>query len=215
MRLFNAFVKITALPVQWLCFRTKVRCEDKKVQGRRIKGAAIIVSNHTSVYDYAVFLFVFRSRTLRYQMAECLFRRNRMLKIFLKRMGGIMVDRDAYDLSFVNKSLGILQRGGVVGIFPEGRLPKETEEKPLPFRSSAAYIALESGAPVIPVYTNGSYFRKERARVMIGKPVYVRELWDGSLDEKSNIDRITLYLRERVTALRDELEGQEKDKKER
>ena len=215
MRPFNAFVKLTGLPVQWLCFRTKVYYEDKKAQGRRIKGAAIVVSNHTSVYDFAVFLFVFWNRVLRYQMAECLFRKNRFLRWFLKRMGGIMVDRDAYDFSFVNRSLGILQGGGVVGIFPEGRLPLETEERPLPFKASATYIALESGAPVVPVYTNGSYFRRERARVMIGKPVYVRELWDAAQDEKNNIDRITLYLRERVMALKDELERREKGKKEK
>ena len=41
--------------------------EDKKIQGRRIGGAAIVISNNSSIFDYAVFLFVFISRTLRYQ----------------------------------------------------------------------------------------------------------------------------------------------------
>ena len=51
---WNWFVKLTGWPVQLLCFRTKVLYEDRKVQGRRIRGPAILVSNHTSVYDYAV-----------------------------------------------------------------------------------------------------------------------------------------------------------------
>lgn len=212
-RLFNFFVKLTAWPVQWLCFRTKVYYEDKKAQSRRIKGAGIIVSNHTSVYDYAVFLFVFFGRMLRYQMAECLFRK-KSLRRFLKLMGGIFVDRDSYDFAFVKESLAILNKKGVVGIFPESRLPKEGEDRPLEFKTSATYIALESGAPIIPVYTNGSYFRKARARVMIGRPINARELWRDELDEKTNINNITAYVREQVIRLKDELgKRTEKNKK--
>ena len=179
-RLFNALVKITGWPVQKILFRTKVYYEDKAVQSRRLKGPAILISNHTSVYDYAVFLFVFWRRTLRYQMAELLFRR-RMLKHFLRAMGGI---------------------------FPEARLPVEGEERPLPFKTSAAYIALESGAPVIPVYTNGSYFRKQRAEVIIGKPVFARDLWQDGADERTNLETISAALREKVIGLGYELETQ-------
>ncbi len=206
-RLINAFVKATGWPVQWACFRTKVYYEDKAVQGRRIRGPAILISNHTSVYDYAVFLFVFWSRTLRYQMAECLFKK-RALRNFLKSMGGIMVDRDSYDFAFVRTSIEILSKGGVVGIFPEARLPREGETRPLPFKTSATYIALESGVPVIPVYTNGSYFCKKRAEVIIGKPLRVGDLWNASLDEKTNIDEITAFLRKKVMELHEELEQQ-------
>lgn len=203
-RLFNGFVKVTGWPVQKLLFRTKIYYEDKAVQKRRIKGPAIVICNHTSVYDYAVLLFVFWQRTLRCQMAECLFKR-RFLKYFLKALGGIFVDRDAYDFAFVRRSLDILLHKGVVGIFPEARLPLAGEERPLPFKTSAAYIALESGAPVIPVYTNGKYFCKERAEVIIGKPIDARALWQDGADERTNIETITKTLRERVIQLGNEL----------
>ncbi|MER2147991.1 MAG: hypothetical protein ABS987_02445, partial [Ruminococcus sp.] len=75
MNLFNAFVRVTAYPVQLPVFRTKIVYENKDSQGRHIKGAAIIISNHTSVWDYAVWMFVFFSRTLRAQMAEVLFQK--------------------------------------------------------------------------------------------------------------------------------------------
>ena len=212
-QLFNAFVKLTGWPIQWLCFRTKVYYEDKKVQSRRIKGAGIIVSNHTSVYDFAVFMFVFFGRMLRYQMAECLFKK-KFMRWLLKMLGGIFVDRDSYDFAFVKESLSILNKKGVVGIFPEGRLPKEGESHPLEFKTSATYIALESGAPIIPVYTNGSYFGKERARVIIGKPINARALWRDELNEKTNINNITAYVREQVIRLKDELgKRTEKNKK--
>ena len=200
IKFWNAFVKITAYPVQKAVFRTKVCYEDKRAQSRRIKGSAVIVSNHTSVWDYGVYLFVFFFRTLRCQMAEVLFNKQ-PLGLFLKMMGGIRVDRDARDFSFVAKSQEILEKGGVVEIFPESRLPLKGEERPLPFKPSAAYIALLSGAPIIPVFSNGAYFTKKRARVIIGKPMYARELYDDSLSEKENLAAISEAMREKIISL--------------
>lgn len=204
---FQAFTKITGWPVQALCFRTKYHYEDKRVQGRRIKGAAIIITNHTSVYDFAVMLFTFPFRTLRYLMAEVLFKK-KGLATFLRMLGGIMVDRDAYDFAFLDKCREILEKKGVVGIFPESRLPLKGEERPLPFAPSAAYLALTSGVPVIPVYTNGSYFNKKRAHVIIGKPIDALSLTDDSLSEKENIERVNARLRQAIIDLGNELERQ-------
>ena len=198
--LWNWFVKITGWLPQKLCFRTKVYYEDKKAQSRRIKGPAIIVSNHTSVYDYAVFLFVFFSRTLRYQMAEILFRK-KGLGGFLRSLGGIEVNRETHDTSCMGKSASILQKGGVVGIFPESRLPKPDEAPPLEFKPGAALLALSLGVKIIPAYTDGCYFKKKRARVLIGKPIDVRELYDESLSERQNIDAITEKLRQKIIDL--------------
>ncbi len=197
---WNWFVKITAWPVQFFCFRTKVKYEDKSVQGRRIKGPAIIMSNHTSVFDYAVYLFVFWSRTLRFQMAEILYTRP-MLGRLLRHLGGIKVDRDAHDFGFIDRSLTVLDKGGIVGVFPESRLPLPGEERPLEFKISAAYLALMSGVKIIPVYTNGSYFQKKRARVVIGKPLYAADLTDEGADDNQNLLLVSARLREKIIEL--------------
>ena len=205
IRFMTAFVKITGYLPQLLCFRTKVSYRDRKTQSRRIRGSAIVVSNHTALFDYAVLLFVFFTRVLRTQMAEVLFRK-KGLGLFLKAMGGIYVDRDSHDMGFVQKSLGILEKGGVVCVFPEARLPRKGEERPLPFQTSATYLALESGAPIIPVFTNGRYFQKRRAKVRIGTPIDARTLWDANEDEKTNLERITGRIRQTVIELGQELE---------
>lgn len=204
-KIFQAFVKITAWPIQFICFRTKIHYEDKLIQSRKIKGPAIIVSNHTSVYDFAVMLFVFPFRFLRYLMAEILFKR-KFLGWFLNMMGGIKVDRENYNFTFINKSLDILEKGGVVGIFPEGRLPVKGEKRPIPFKPSAAYLAFLSEVKIIPVYTNGSYFSKKRAHIIIGKTIDVKEIIDEKFSEKENIERINNILRERIIELQNELE---------
>lgn len=206
--LFNWFVKITGWPVQFVCFRTKILYEDRRVQGRRIKGPAILISNHTSVFDYAVYLFVFFTRTLRFQMAEVLFEKP-MLGWFLRCLGGIKVDRGTHDFGFMPKSEKILEHGGVVGIFPESRLPLPGEERPLPFKVSAAYLALTSGAKIVPVVTNGSYFNRKRARVLIGKPLYAADLLEEGADETENLRIVSERLRDRIRELEKMLNGTE------
>lgn len=211
IRFFNWFTKITGWLVQKIIFRTKIYYEDKSVQSRRIRGKAIIVSNHTSVFDYAVHLFVFFSRTLRFQMAEVLFKK-RPLGLFLKAMGGIYVNRDTHDFSFIYKSQEILDKGGVVGCFPESRIPLKDEERPLEFKTSTAYLALLSGAPIVPIYTDGVYFKSARARVIIGKTMFIDDIIDESKTEKENIELINKALREKIIDLGRMLDERKQEK---
>lgn len=201
---FNWLVKITGWPPYRVVFNTAVYYEDKKVQGRRIKGPAIVICNHTSVWDYAAMLFVFWTRTLRCQMAEVLFKKKPLAR-FLKCMGGIYVDRHELSSGFIGKSEDILKKGGVVEIFPESRLPLKGEQRPLPFKPSAAMIALKAEVPVIPVYTNGNYFTSKRARVIIGKPINVHRFVSEERSEKENINYISEMLREKIIDLEKQL----------
>ena len=206
VNLMQLFVRATGYLPQKAVFRTKLHYEDRRRQRRYIKGSAIIVSNHTAVYDYAQFLFVFMNRTLRYQMAEILFQKQ-PLGTFLKLMGGIQVDRGSTELGFMAASEQILKKGGVVGIFPEGRLPREGEVPPIDFKPGAAFLAMVSGAKVIPVYTDGNYFNKKRAHVVIGAPMYARDYYDENKSEKDNIALFTRALRDKIIELRGSLNG--------
>ena len=198
--IFQWFVKITGFLPYYIICRTKVKFLDKKKQSRRIKGGAILISNHNDVYDYAVLLFMFPFRTIRVQMAEVLYKK-KILSLFLKCMGGIYVNRDAYDFSFMDKSKKILSKGGVVGVFPESRLAKENEVRPLPFKESVTVLALESGTPIIPININAKYFSKSRVKAIIGTPINVRDYYDNNIDEKENVSKITNILRDKVIEL--------------
>ena len=215
IKFMQALVKTTAWSVQFLCFRTKILYENGDKNHRKIKGAAIVASNHTSIWDYAAIIFVFPFRILRYLMAEILFERNGILGWFLRSMGGVKIDRNHYDFSFVVKCEEILEKGGVIGVFPEGRLPDKAEETPLPFKPSMAYIALKSGAPIVPVYVSGSYFKRKRNYVVIGEKMRVEDLVDENLSERENIEKISAAVRAKIVELGDEFKRkqQEKNKK--
>ena len=55
--------------------------------------------------------------------------------------------------------------------------------------------------PIIPVYTNGEYFHGKKAKVVIGKPIDVKELYDDSKSEKENLAYISERLRQKVIDL--------------
>ena len=203
--LFNWFLKITAaIPVLFtLPFKTYY--SNRKVQSRRIKGKAIVVANHRSVWDFGLMIFVFWSRTLRCVIGEIMFQKNPLMTFFLRGLGGIKVERQAHDFSFIGKCQRILDKGGVVEIYPEAKINTSTEEL-LEFKPSVVYLALESGAPIIPVYNTAKYLCGKRSRVIIGEPMYLREMYDDSITEKQNITNLTQFLREKILELKDELE---------
>lgn len=206
--LFNLFVKLTGWPLWRIIVRPKYYYENKSVQGRRIKGKAVVISNHTDVWDFAALMFLFPMRILRCVVAELMYEKNFFMTILLKGLGTIRVDRNSSDFAFIGKCSTILNKNGVVELFPEARLPKKHEKDLLPFKPSVTYLALESGTPIIPVYTDGNYFGKGRNYTLVGTPIDVRQLYDETLDEKENIERITLYLRGRINELKEKLHSE-------
>ena len=206
--LFNWFVKITGWIPQLFVFRIKVYYEDKTVS-KRIKGKAIIISNHNYLLDFGLLLFVFWRRTLRCAVAEIMYTKNVFMTLLLKLLGCIKVDRNSHDFTFLDKCKKVLDKGGVVEIYPEGRLPDKDDERPLPFNTGYVHLALESGAPIIPVYNNAKHLSRERDKVIIGKPINVSELYDTSLSEKENIMNINDIIRSKIIELSKELEKKE------
>ncbi len=198
---FLAFVKITGLLMAWIFFKPKIYV--KTGGKRRLQKPAILVSNHRSLMDFALYLLVFPFRTIRFLMAEVLFNKGKGFADFLYALGGIYVNRDSKDFSFVSNSIEVLDNGGIIGIFPQGRLP--VNEEIVPFTVSAAYIAIHSDAPIIPVFTDGNYGIFKRARVVIGEPVYLFEYLDKNIGEEENLKRLTNILQEKVYELEKEI----------
>ena len=211
------FTKVTGYPVQCFYFHKKIYYEDKESSNRKIKGGALIISNHTSIYDYPLMMYVFPKRTMHVLVAEVTYEKNKPLRSLLKGLGAIKVDRTSYDFSFMSKVTDLLNKKKVVLIYPESRLPNENERDLLEFKPSYILPALETGVPIIPIYTNGTYGklkkqRKDRTRVMIGKKIFVNDLYDQSKSEKENIEYINSYIKKRIVELKELLENRVHEK---
>ena len=97
---------------------------------------------------------------------------------FLLRCGQIPLDRFTVDPRAVRLGLRVLRDGGAVGVFPEGA--RGDGELGL-FHRGAAYLALVTGAPVVPVtivgtrepggHTDSLPPRGSRIDLVLGEPV--------------------------------------------
>jgi 1-acyl-sn-glycerol-3-phosphate acyltransferase len=137
-------------------------------------GPAIIASNHRSFLDP----FVIGTMSMRpiYYVAKSELFRNPVLAWFLSALGAFPVERGAGDRDAIRTAKELLARGELVLIFPEG-----TRTRPGPLghpRRGVGRLALESGAPVIPVAINGTedvrkgiLLRPRRISVIAGGPL--------------------------------------------
>lgn len=197
------FVKITGVLPCLLFYKPKVYLMNEKCS-RRLPKPSILMSNHKSLMDFPLYLLIFPLRTLRFQMAEVLYNKGKLFAWFLHALGGIRVNRDTKDMAFIGNTLEVLDHGGIVGIFPESRLP--VNGVPWPFKPSIAYIALHTDAPIIPIYTDGCYGIKKRAHVMIGEAIHVHEFMNEAAPNQETYHRITAILEDHENKLKAELE---------
>lgn len=202
-RFVLGFVKITGIIPALIFFKPKVILLNSNCR-RRLKKPSILMSNHNSLLDFVLYLVLFPFSTIRFLMAEVLYNKGKFFSSFLYKLGGIKVDRDAMDLEFVAQSLEVLDNKGIVGVFPEGRLPVNGIH--FPFKSGISFIASKTDAPIIPVYTDGNYGLLKRAHVIIGEEIYIQDMIDPKKPINEEISKVTEFLEKETYRLKDELE---------
>jgi 1-acyl-sn-glycerol-3-phosphate acyltransferase len=117
----------------------------------------ILAPTHFSAMDHW-FVGLLLPRRVRFMAKSQLFR-GRALEFILPRAGAFPVRRGQRDDEAIVSALTILRRGGVLVIYPEGGRSRSGQIGHSA-RPGIGRLALESGAPVVPVAIHGS----ERAR---------------------------------------------------
>ena len=153
------------------------------------EGPIIFVGNHTHAFDPIV-VMTYTKKIVHYMAKESLFKG--IHGILFKKIGLIKVYRSKGNPQAVREAEEILQKGGAVGIFPEGTRNK-TNERLLKFRYGAVRIAKQSNSKIIPFAIKGGYriFRKG-LNIEFGEPVDI---------SKMEIEEANEYVRNEVLKL--------------
>jgi 1-acyl-sn-glycerol-3-phosphate acyltransferase len=120
------------------------------------RGGVIFACTHFSYVDFALLgwqVWASHRRPMRYLATRAAFR-HPLIGPLMRGAGHVPVDRGSGSQAYA-EAVKTLQAGEVLGIFPEGRVSLSYEL--LEFKTGAVRLAIESGAPVIPVVVWGSH----------------------------------------------------------
>jgi 1-acyl-sn-glycerol-3-phosphate acyltransferase len=142
-------------PILKLMFRPWV----KGAENLPAEGAAIVASNHLAVIDSFVLPLVIDREIVFIGKSDYFTGKGlkgRVVAGFMKRVGTIPVDRSGGRASEAALRTGLrrLNEGGLFGIYPEGT--RSPDGRLYRGKTGVARLALESGAPVIPVAMIGT-----------------------------------------------------------
>lgn len=155
-------------------------------------GAALVIANHSSAADPMQLWMNHHLgsgrrnvRTISFMMAKEYYNVPGIHWI-CRSMRSIPVSRDGKDTGPLRDALRKLQKGHLVGIFPEGRINVD-DNGILDGSLGVGWLALKSRVPVYPVYLDnvpgGSnmvtpFLTRSQVRVIYGEPIDLSEFYD-------------------------------------
>ncbi|TYC99552.1 1-acyl-sn-glycerol-3-phosphate acyltransferase [Arthrobacter echini] len=192
-------------------------------QERLPRGTGMIVCpNHVTEIDpIVVGHFLYNQGIMPHFLAKASLFSVPVIGSILRTIKQIPVERST---AGANRSLdaardALADNGGIV-IYPEGTLTRDPDMWPMKGRSGAARLALQTGAPVVPLAQWGAQdlfpryatrfhpVPRKHVRLLVGEPVDLSDLQDAPLT-RATLDTATNRILDAVTALLAELRGEE------
>jgi 1-acyl-sn-glycerol-3-phosphate acyltransferase len=159
-------------------------------------GGFLLAPSHRSMMDIP-FAAVVTNRRIRFMGKQSLFSLPVIGPIFTW-LGGFPVARDGTDRKAVRDSVEMLRSGEVLCVFPEGT--RQNGPKIQPLQPGAAYLALRSGVPIVPIGMAGTEEilrasqtpipRFGRVVLVVGAPI-VPDVLTGTLVPRDRVDALS------------------------
>lgn len=165
-------------PIVKVYFKVKFRPTIYGKENIPKSGPIILCGNHIHTHDQFNVLCV-TNRVVHYMAKDEYFKGKNAW--FFKLACCIPVDRTIKDENAKSKAREVLERGGALGIFPEGTRNKTFGTKDevilLPFKFGAVSLAKKTGALIVPFGITGKYTGKDgKLTTRIGKPIDISNM---------------------------------------
>ncbi len=196
----------TVLPIYliyWFFAKLRWRCQINRPLPLAVGQGAVIISNHVSSID-PWFIQLGVNRIVHWMVAREYAEHPKLAWLF-RQVGAIAVNRDGSDTSATKAAIRLARGGGLVGLFPEGRIKPDPQALLGPGRQGAALIALKARVPVIPCFIKdapydgtefGCFFMGANTRLMVGDPIDLTPYLEKN-DDRAMLDVLTLrFLKE-------------------
>ena len=203
-RLWYAFVRSLVVGFCKTFWRLKVEGTEHVPDG-----PFILSPVHRSNIDTPLVAAVTR-RPLRYMGKDAMWKYG-FSAWFFTSLGGFPVHRGTADREALKKSVAVLEGGEPLVLFPEGtrRSGPVVED----VFDGAAYVALRTGMPIVPVGIGGSeaampkgarFIRPVKLTMVIGEPLHPPVTEGGARVPRRAVRELTAELQERLQQLFDE-----------
>jgi 1-acyl-sn-glycerol-3-phosphate acyltransferase len=194
--------------------RIFTKCRFQHLERIPPHGAAILAANHISHFDPFPFALVAwdAGRAPRFLAKASVFNIP-LVGWLLRGCGQIPVHRGTSDAAkALRDAVNALERGELVMFYPEGTLTRDPELWPMVAKTGVSRLALETGAPVLPVAHWGSQdvlwpyakrFRilpRKTIRAAVGEPVDLSR-WKDAEQTSQVLREVTDAIMHEVTLL--------------
>ncbi|WP_028279867.1 lysophospholipid acyltransferase family protein [Arthrobacter sp. H5] len=181
----------------------------------------IVCPNHVTEIDPVVIgHFLYNNKVMPHFLAKASLFKVPVLGAALRATLQVPVERTT---AGANRSLETARQaisdGGGIIIYPEGTLTRDPDMWPMKGRTGAARLALQTGAPVVPIAHWGAHqvfpryakrlylFPRKHSRVLVGQPVDLTE-FEGKPITRTTLDAATGRILDSLTMLVGELRGE-------
>jgi 1-acyl-sn-glycerol-3-phosphate acyltransferase len=160
-------------------FSTVFRARVRGIENVPRDGPLIVACNHLSYLDPPALCYC--PRHIRFMAKRELFEIP-LLAPLIRALGAYPVDRHGSPRAAIKESLGVLQAGGAIGIFPEGTRNLDGEADP---QLGMALLAAWSSATVVPTCILGGdrIRRLGRFEIAFGAPMVLASGRKATRDE--------------------------------
>lgn len=165
-RIERKIVKFVLRTSYKIAFNIKISGEENKVKAGE-QGSYIICPNHLNYLD-AVAIVVFSKEKIRF-IAKHDLGVIPILRWLEHLFDVIPIKRNTQDMEAMKRCLKALKNDEILAIFPEGT--RRGIEKNGKAKNGAAYMAMKTGCPVVPVGISGDFKFRGKINIKYGKPI--------------------------------------------